>query len=510
MIRFSSWKRFAVFCLLWALWPVTSSAAPSSKTLVLKGGTFWTITGKVLKNGMLLIKNGRIVAVGQKLAIPKGAKVLNTRGMHITPGWIDTHSHMGVYPVPHVSAHSDGNEATRKTTPYVWVEHSVWPQDPAFARALQGGTTTVQILPGSANLIGGRSVVVKLLPRRSVLAMKFPGAPHGLKMACGENPKRVYRRRGLQTRMGSMAGYRAAFQKAVEYKRRWDRYARRLKKWKAKECRKQAKKAAKARKLRKAKARPTTRPSGKKTTIVAAKATRAGTKAAKKPVSKHICKVTKKPPFSPPSFSLGMDTLKRVIENRILVHIHCYRADEMIWMMKLAKDFGFRIRSFHHATSAYKIRDLLTKANIGASIWADWWGFKMEAYDAIQENAAMMHSAGGRAIIHSDSSIGVQRMHIEAAKAYYRGKAMGLKISVHEAMKWITINPAWALGIDKLVGSLDAGKMADIAVWNRHPFSVYARTRWVIVNGKVAYDRKKGVRKSDFELGQNLGAGGAR
>ena len=203
-------------------YPSTYAPFPSRATLI-RNATILTAAGPVIHNGSILLRNGKIVAVGANIGTPADLVVtIDAHGKYVTPGIIDIHSHLGDYPAPSVSAHSDGNEATNPNTANVWAEHSVWPQDPQFPRALAGGVTTLQVLPGSANLIGGRSAILKVVPSRTVQGMKFPGARYGLKMACGENPKRVYAQRGPSTRMGNMAGYRAAWIAAEAYKRRWD------------------------------------------------------------------------------------------------------------------------------------------------------------------------------------------------------------------------------------------------------------------------------------------------
>ena len=207
-------------------YPSTYRPYPGVPTLIVNA-TILDGEGGRINNGQILFREGHIVAVGQTVDRPEGVTVIDAAGRYVTPGIIDVHSHLGDYPSPGVPAHSDGNEATAPVTAEVWAEHSVWPQDPGFARALtNGGVTTLQILPGSANLFGGRSVVLKNVYARTVQGMKFPGAPYGLKMACGENPKRVYgqRQRMPSTRMGNIAVDRATWARALEYKRRWDRY----------------------------------------------------------------------------------------------------------------------------------------------------------------------------------------------------------------------------------------------------------------------------------------------
>lgn len=458
---------------------------PSQRVILIYNATIWTAVGPILQKSSVLIRDGRIVAIGKKLSAPNAAKI-DAKGRILTPGLIDTHSHMGVYPSIQLRATADGNEMTRPVTAYAWAEHSVWTQDPAFPRAVAGGTTTVQVLPGSANLVGGRGVTLKLKLKRSVHEMKFPKAPHGLKMACGENPKRVHR--SIRTRMGSYAGYRRTFLKARAYLRKWERYERALKRWttQKKAQQKIAQKQSEKRQPTSQKARPSGIRTSTSTTQTRTKKTQA--------------KRLKKP--KPPRRDINLDSLKLALQGKILVHIHCYRAEEMIWMIRLSKEFGFKIRSFHHAVEAYKIRDILAREKISVSTWADWWGFKLEAFDGIQENAAMVHATpGGRTIIHSDSAIGVQRLNHEAGKALFRGRAMGLKISDTDALRWITYNAAWALGIHKQTGSIEVGKMADLVLWDGHPFSVYTRTAMVFIDGKLVFDRRWPKVKTDFELG---------
>lgn len=394
-------------------------------------------------NGSILLADGKIVAVGEDLEAPPGIKIIDGGGRWVTAGIIDTHSHLGVYPSPQVRAHADGNEVSSPNTAEVWAEHAILPQDPGFARASAGGITVMQILPGSANLFGGRGVTVKNVPSRTMQGMKFPGAPQGLKMACGENPKRVYGllKKAPSSRMGNMAGYRKAWATAVEYKRDWDNY-------------------------------------------------RADHAAGKDP------KVPKR--------NLQMDTLVGVLEGEILVHNHCYRADEMVNMIDLSKEFGYHISSFHHAVEAYKIADYLAANDICASMWADWWGFKAEAYDGIRENIPFVHDAGACAIVHSDSAIGIQRLHQEAAKALADARKAGLKISIADAWRWLSYNPAKALGIADQTGSLEPGKDADLVVWSGNPFSVYTKAEQVYVDGALIFDLNDETHQpvSDFRLGQ--------
>jgi imidazolonepropionase-like amidohydrolase len=433
--------------------PYPSTYRPiASPPVLITGATVLTGTGTRLDGADVLMRDGKIVAVGAGLQAPADAIRVDGRGKWVTPGLIDVHSHLGVYPSPGVSAHSDGNEATSPTTPNVWAEHSLWPQDPGFATALAGGVTSMQILPGSANLIGGRGVTVKNVPATTYQAMKFPGAPWGLKMACGENPKRTYGQRGgPSTRMANVAGYRAAFIDASEYLRKNKPKAAQPRRW-----------------WQSGSAQDSNNDSGGKR-------------------------------------DLKMDTLAGAINGDILVHIHCYRADEMAIMLDLAKEFGFKVSAFHHGTEAYKLADRLGQEGVCGALWADWWGFKMESFDGIQENILIVDRApNGCAIVHSDSAEGIQRLNQEAAKVMAQGTRSGMLVPPERAIRWITANAAKSLGILDRTGTLEAGKMADVVLWNGNPFSVYAKAEQVYVDGARVYDRNDPARqpKSDFMLGQ--------
>ncbi len=420
--------------------PSTYAPYPGVPTAI-RGATAFDGEGGRIDNATVILADGVVQAIGgPELPVPAGAQVIDGTGKFVTPGIIDVHSHLGDYPSPGVEANSDGNEATSPVRPEVWAEHSVWPQDPGFSRALMnGGVTSFQILPGSANLFGGRSVTLKNVPARTVQGMKFPGAPYGLKMACGENPKRVYGSKGNMpgTRMGNIALTRQTWAKAQKYKREWDAYY------------------------------------------------------------KNGGKV--------PERDLAMDTLKDVLEGKILVHNHCYRADEMANMIDVSKEFGYHIAAFHHAVEAYKIADLLAANGICAAMWADWYGFKMESYDGVKENIPLVHNAGGCAIVHSDDANGIQRLNQEAAKALADGQRAGLpNLSEAVAWQWLSANPAKALGIFEKTGSLRPGKMADVVLWNGDPFSIYTRPERVWIDGALMYDANDPKRRpvSDFELGQ--------
>ena len=422
--------------------PSTYEPYPSEPTLI-QNATVFDGLGGVIEGGDVLMVDGKISAIGEDLTAPEGAVIIDGEGRWVTPGIIDVHSHLGVYPSPSVSSHQDGNEVSAPVTAEVWVEHSLWPQDPGFTRALAGGVTSLQLLPGSANLFGGRGVTIKNVPARTAQGMKFPDAPYSLKMACGENPKRVYGYGGGGfpggapfSRMGNVAGYRTAWAQAVEYKRAWEKYEE-----------------------------------------------EGGT---------------------PPARNLELDTLKGVLDGDIRVNMHCYRADEMAQIIDMSKEFGYQVTTFHHAVESYKIADMLAEEGICSAMWADWWGFKMEAYDGIRENIPMVHNAGACAIVHSDSEVGIQRLNQEAAKALADGRRVGIEVSEAEAWTWLSANPAKSLGIFDQTGSLEPGKNADVVMWDADPFSVYAQAELVYVDGALMFDAANPEDNPvmDFELGQ--------
>ncbi len=406
----------------------------ASENIVIVNANMFDGLGNEFKDYDILIKDGKIQEIGPDLVID-GSEVIDAQGKWVTPGIIDIHSHMGVYPAPGVRTSSDGNEATAPVTAEVWAEHSVWTQDPQFVLALKGGITSFHVLPGSANLMGGRGATFKNVPNNSIQAMKFPNAPHSLKMACGENPKRVYGSRGQSpaTRMGNMAGYRKAWIEA-------ERYYENIQE------------------------------------------------------GKDIKR------------DLRNDTLAGVLSGDILVQNHCYRADEMMMMIEMSKEFDYKITTFHHAVEAYKVADALAEHGICAAMWADWWGFKHEAYDMVQANIAIVDQArggSGCAIVHSDDAVGIQHLNQEAAKAMAAGNRAGYDISQARAMKWITYNPAKAAGILDQTGTLEVGKDADVVLWSGNPFSVYSKAEKVFIDGALAYDRDDPKKKpiTDFELG---------
>ena len=415
---------------------------PDNAAFAILNANVLTGEGAELRDTDLLVRKGKIIALGTNLDLDASVSLIDAKGQWVTPGLIDVHSHMGVYSAPGTANHSDGNEMTSPVTAQVWAEHSVWPEDPQFEKALAGGVTTLQILPGSGNLIGGRGVTLKNIPSITVQGMKFPGAPYSLKMACGENPKRVYGSRNTlpSTRMGNMAGYRAAWIEASDYKKSWDDY------------------------------------------ISDAEA------------GKDV---------DPPSRNLRLETLEGVLQGDIRIHNHCYKADEMAQMIDMSKEFGYEIAAFHHAVEAYKAAPMLAENDICGVMWADWWGFKQEAFDMVRENIALVDYAQACAIIHSDDPIQIQRLNQEIAKAMSAGNRMGLDISPAKAFRWGTYNAAKSLGLEDKIGSIALGKNADIVLWTEHPLSVYSHASKVWIDGALRFDRDDPSVQptSDFNLG---------
>lgn len=414
--------------------------APGAPPTLITDATVLDGLGGQLANTDVLLRDGQVAALGENLEAPEDARVIDAAGRWVTPGIVDVHSHVGMASVPYVPvelANWDVNEQSDPNTAHVRAENAIKPQDPAFERVLAGGVTTLQVLPGSTNLFGGRGVVLKNVPAATVQAMKFPGAPPSLKMACGENPKYTYGPEGRQpaTRMGIMAGYRQAFEDARAYQRRWDAY----------------------------------RDDGGER----------------------------------PQRDLRLETLAGVLDGAVRVHVHCYTSQEMADLLDLADAYGFTITAFHHASEAYKIPGLLKEHGACGVVWADLWGFKMETRDAIRENAAFLEASGACVALHSDLPDIAQRLNIEAAKAAASGRRAGIDISRAEAFRWITSVPAKLLGLEDRIGSLEAGKNADVVVWSADPFSIRAHADLVFIDGAVVHDRSQpGPPRSDLELGR--------
>lgn len=397
--------------------------------------------GPDIEDGTIVLRDGRIAAIGSADTIvsPSDATIVPGNGRWVTPGLVDPHSHIGL---DETFGRENSNETSSPVNPGLWIEHGVWPQAPMFERALEGGVTTLQILPGSAGLINGRTVVLKNVAATSVGAMKFPGAKPGVKLACGENPISIFGGRGVtpMNRAAEMLGYRTAFLDATDYAAKWDAYRQ--------------------------------EPGG-------------GTS------------------VEAPKRDIALDTMADILRGKLNVHIHCYRADEMMKMIDLSHEFGFRITAFHHAIEAYKMAPVLAREHIAVVTWSgDWSGYKMEALDSIMENAPAVEAAGGIATMHSDDPEYQQQLNGLAARTLFAARQAGMTVSEDQALRWITINPARILGVDGRTGSLEVGKDADLVLWSASPFSVYARTDQVYIDGALLFDRGSPAPfRSDFEFG---------
>jgi imidazolonepropionase-like amidohydrolase len=407
----------------------TATAQPS-ETLI-RNATILTVSHGTLQNSDLLIRNGKIAALGQNLKASPTARVMDATGKYVMPGIIDCHSHSMVDAI---------NELTYAVTSMVRISDVLNPTDIDLYRELAGGVTTLNILHGSGNAIGGQNTVVKIKYGRAVEEFIFPGAPPGIKFALGENPKRTnftppagQPRRYPATRMGVEEVIRDAFTRARDYRRMWEEYR---------------------------------------------EAQRRGAKN-----------------LIPPRRDLQLEPLVEILEGKRLVHAHCYRADEILMLISLADEFGFKIRTFQHALEAYKVAPEIARHGAGASIFIDQWGYKIEAYDAIPYNAAILTRAGVNTSVNSDSNERARRLNIEAAKAMKYGD-----LSEEEALKLITMNPAWQLGIQERVGSIDVGKDADVAIWSGHPLSVYSRVETTLIDGEIFFDRQQDLaRRAELE-----------
>ena len=406
--------------------PVLKVDIPPAGTLVaITNATVLTASHGTIENGTVLIRNGKIAAVGKDVAVPAGAQVIDGNGKYVMPGIIDAHSH---------SAGEAINEGSRSITAQVRMQDVLREDAIGLYRELAGGVTTLNILHGSANTIGGQNAVVKIRWGLPIDSMLLAGAPPGIKFALGENVRQTNGpqipgrpQRYPRTRMGQEEVLRDAFTRAREYQAEWKAYEE-------------------ARKLVK--------------------------KGQLEPI--------------PPARDLQLDALVEVLEGKRLVHAHSYRSDEILMLLKVAKDFGFRVASLQHVLEGYKIADEIAAAGTGASTFADNWAYKLEAYDAIPFNAALMAERGVKVSINSDSDERARRLYQEAAKAMKYGGA-----SEEEALRMITLNAAWQLGIDKLTGSIDIGKDADLAIFNGHPFAPASRVEMTLIDGRVFFDRNK-------------------
>lgn len=415
--------------------------APPPDDVLLRGATILDGAGGRVDGGDLLVRGGRIVAVGKALANP-GVREVDARGRWITPGVIDVHSHDGTYVLPLTEIDREASDVAETSSPDAsdtWVETAVNAQDMAFDRALASGVTTIQILPGSTPIFAGHSVIVHPLRAPTVWDMKVAGGVQGFKMACGENPKSWGAdddNDGPTSRQGVIAYMRQRFADAQRYKAAVER----------------------------ARAGGGTRPPR----------------------------------------DLKLETLAGILAGTVRVNLHCYRAGDIAAALSIAHEFGFRIGAIHHATEAYKIPGLLREAGTCAAVWADWWGFKLEAQDAVRAEAPLLEKAGVCVMMHSDSPADGQRLNIAAAKAAAAGRRIGIDIPPERMIKWTTSNPAKLLGLDKRIGTLAPGYQADLVLWSGDPFSIYSHADLVMIDGAVAWDRAKprAAPVSDFELGR--------
>ncbi|MBZ5656507.1 MAG: amidohydrolase [Acidobacteriia bacterium] len=421
---------------VWAAVTLASSLASSQSTsaahhdLLIKNATVMTVTHGNIKNGSIYIKDGKIAAVGENVNAPADVAVIDAGGKYLTPGIVDSHSH--------IALDDDVNEATSPVTPHMMMKDAFDYQDKAIYRALAGGVTTSLLLHGSANMIGGQAIVIKHKYGAGRDQMLFPNAPGSIKFASGENPKRVYggREQLPSTRMGNFEVQREALVQAQDYMREWDLYNEKVKR---------------------------------------------GDNDA-----------------SAPKHDLKLEALSDVLRGKLMVQIHCYRSDEILTEIAMAKEFGYKIRGFHHALEAYKVADQIAAANIGIATFADWWGYKQEAWDAIPWNAVISMRKGVRVAIKSDSEDYTRRLSQEAAKMMRYGGA-----TEEEALKMITLNAAWIVGVDDRVGSIDVGKDADLVIWDGYPLSSYGVPEKVLIDGDVYFDRSQaGLGTTHYKEGE--------
>jgi imidazolonepropionase-like amidohydrolase len=409
-----------VLCL-----PLMAAAAPpdAPTVIVIRNATIMTVSHGNIEHGSILIKDGKIAEVGQSVNAPKDAPVIDAGGQFVIPGIIDCHSHIAAESI---------NEGSVSVSSIVNMAEILNPEDIDIYRDLAGGVTSANILHGSANAIGGQTLVIKLRWGQPAAKLPFEGALPGIKFALGENPKRSnfsipgQPRRYPATRMGVEETIRGAFSEARDYKKTRDEYNKRA-------------------------------AAGEKNLIA-------------------------------PRRDLRLEPLVEVLEGKRYVHSHCYREDEILMLLRVAKEFGFKVRTFQHVLEGYKVADELAAAGVGASTFSDWWAYKVEAYDAIPYNAALMTQRGVVVSINSDDAEEATHLNQEAAKSMKYGG-----LSHDEALKMVTLNPAMQLGIDKRVGTIDVGKDADLAIYNHDPLSAYAVVQKTLIDGRVYFDLQRDI-----------------
>ena len=420
-----------IVCLIFLANVAGAQSPDRTKTRIIRNATVLTVSHGTLVNTDVLIRNGKIAAVGQNLKAPDDAQVIDATGKFVSPGIIDAHSHTMM----------DGsvNECTKSVTSMARTQDILNPTAIGIYRELAGGTTAALLLHGSCNAIGGLSTTVKLKWGHPAADFPIPGATPGIKFALGENPKRTnFNIPGLQprypaTRMGVEETIRDAFTRARDYKRDWDDY-------------------------------------------------RAGVARDEKNLI-------------PPRRDLELEPLVEVLEGKRFVHSHCYRADEILMLMNLADELGFKVRTLQHVLEGYKVASEIARHGAMASAFADFWGYKMEAYDAIPYDVAIMTRHGVVSSVNSDSDERARRLNIEAAKMVRYGG-----LTEDEALKLVTLNPAMQLGIENRVGTIDVGKDADVVVWSAHPLSVYTHVEQTFVDGELLFDRQADIaRRAQLE-----------
>lgn len=404
-----------LFCA--AVLILTLSVFSSGQNLVLKGGTVLTITDGTIENGTVVITNGKITAVGKDVVIPEGFRVFDVTGNYVMPGIIDSHSHIAL---------TDVNEATDPVTPQIWMKEALEPGSDSIRKTLAGGVTMVKTMHGSANVIGGVNVTIKLKYDRPVEDLIVKGIRDQLKLALGENPKRLYGTKGRtpSTRMGSAYVMRKAFIEAQEYKAQWDKYEK--------------DKAA-----------------GKKN-------------------------------LAEPKRDLKLDTLRMVLEKKMSMDCHTYRADEIVWIINFCKEFDLDLKQLSHCIDGYKVADVIAEAGVTYGGWVDWWGFKEEAYDGCPYGFKLMYDAGVNLVINSDSADEGRYLNLNAAKV-----AKYNDIPENELLKMITLNPAKSLDMAGRTGSITVGKDGDIAVFSKHPLDTTTKCLMTIIEGEVFFDYAK-------------------
>ena len=419
----------AVAALLWALVGSSSVSratppADADSVILIQNATILTVSHGIIEKGSILIKDGKIAELGSSIKAPTGARVIDATGQFVMPGIIDCHSHIAI--------EGGVNEGSVSVSSIANIAEVLDSDDVGIYRDLAGGVTTANILHGSANSIGGQTIVIKLRWGQPAAKLPFEGALPGIKFALGENPKRSnfsipgQPKRYPATRMGVEETIRGAFTEARDYKNSWEAYRKRIS-------------------------------GGEKNAL-------------------------------PPRRDLRLEPLVEVLNGKRYVHAHCYREDEILMLLRVAKEFGFKVRTFQHVLEGYKVADELAAAGAGASTFSDWWAYKVEAYDAIPYNAAMMTKRGVVVSVNSDDAAEATHLNQEAAKSMKFGG-----LTHDEALKLVTINPAMQLGIDKRVGSIDVGKDADLVIYNHDPLSAYAVAQKTIIDGRVLFDRDKDI-----------------